>query len=864
MTPARRTRTSEEDATLDPGPPPVTFHPHAVEVVDRPEGYREFRCLPATWSYPDRRPLAALLTEFYSSRMDVDPQGIQGDPEFWSGSDAAIRLRALPPEDLALRELTGLATRRSTGLNAPKPWASLPEIRALAEAWEAEATDVHWTEAPHDDDEPTNLWSHYGMEESPALPIVTGYSMTKGDGPRRGLVRAWDGGPGTWYAWSTLVGWDRWPRRQEALGSAAVVAPGRLLLFVSHRWESLDHPDPSGSQLRCAVVGLTMALAAALLQVGRDDRDATTVSGLPEVIAAFLYENLDLEELTTAPMQEWARGIEAAAERGSTEEDFWPQALRLETAEVEPTLGRLRDLILVWYDYASMFQSPRAADEEHAFRREILELNAIQARAATVVIAGDEQYVSRAWCFLEVCGGMRHRIVELTPSWGRAVGVGPSLTRWASWSDQLIGALNTLGLDAIWHSGLEATQAEDLPDIARLLSELPLIGPVESDDSDLIGGAVPMPLRSGEWMFPSGLREVRPTREHGLAPTRDYGKLPPGDALRRSSREHAGADSLAGPVGMWMYATQRTLALAWAARAGEICRDLGTQLPAGQEGDLGEALRSAGDVSVVCTWADDRSLAEDGLGWTRTVPSGVGLLVIVTQDGLAKVCRIYERVLQAHLACDVPVVTFTPESGRAMVHLPDEPQAEGLRAEGLRADVLAVPRIRRSNAYGTQMLLPPGASREDVEVLAALRLDPSEGFVQPGRVSDEAAGAGVGAPGSEISASQLLGYSEQRVRAEGLARSTTASWDTWCTPRLHQSAWQVGMGALQVDVIERLVGKAAAVSENPFKRRKFLYLLVKNHEGYALPPTILEDADELIRLIHEHEEAEPARGKGSR
>ena len=48
------------------GPPTVDFHRHRIEVVERAEGYLEFRCLPATWSYPRERPLQELLTAFYS------------------------------------------------------------------------------------------------------------------------------------------------------------------------------------------------------------------------------------------------------------------------------------------------------------------------------------------------------------------------------------------------------------------------------------------------------------------------------------------------------------------------------------------------------------------------------------------------------------------------------------------------------------------------------------------------------------------------------------------------------------------------------------------------------------------------------
>ena len=94
---------SSDDATKEL--PALRFHPHSVESVSRPEGYREFRCIPATWSYSGSQPFRELITEYYSQRMDVDPHGVGIDGGFWSGSDAAIRLRDTPSSELNLREL---------------------------------------------------------------------------------------------------------------------------------------------------------------------------------------------------------------------------------------------------------------------------------------------------------------------------------------------------------------------------------------------------------------------------------------------------------------------------------------------------------------------------------------------------------------------------------------------------------------------------------------------------------------------------------------------------------------------------------------------------------------------------------------
>jgi hypothetical protein len=61
------------------------------------------------------------------------------------------------------------------------------------------------------------------------------------------------------------------------------------------------------------------------------------------------------------------------------------------------------------------------------------------------------------------------------------------------------------------------------------------------------------------------------------------------------------------------------------------------------------------------------------------------------------------------------------------------------------------------------------------------------------------------------------------------------------------------MAPLQIRIIEQLVRKISAASDNPFKRRRLLRLLVEDHEGYALPPWILEEEDGLLEIIAEEE-----------
>jgi hypothetical protein len=815
-------------------PDPIV-HAHQFDVVERSEGYREYRCLPTSWSWESDQEISSLVAEMWSAQKGVDPIG-SADSEFWSATDAALRIRSLPPSELARRELNLLATRWETGLNAPKAWFSWSLVRNL-QTMESEASDLHFTEIPTEEP-PLDLWDHYGMRSTSDLPVMTGWDMRAG--PAAPASEPWHGGIGNWYSWMTIAGWSSWPRLQDTEQSVSKPTPGHLLLFVSHRWEHVEHPDPTARQIRALQTGLTIATARAVqLQVREADR---TASGLPELIVRYASANdLDLE---AAGAVDWAEQVETIARSADLEREFLLAVSGIQTPA--PITG-LRESILIWYDFASMYQEPRSPMEHEAFSRELLELVAIQQAAGTIVIAGDQRYFRRAWCFLELCVGMRNTVSELTPSWGHHIGARESLTRWAGRSDQLIGALNSLGLDGLAASGLRVTDAADLPTIARLLASLPLVGRVGSDDSDVVGGAMPLPLREGGWCLNGVSPPAR--RTEATAAAVPSGLVVDQSALAMATEHAAGANALDLEVGVWAYTTQRTLSLSWAARAEELMQWLADAV-ARVDPDVAGSIRSGGEPAVSCTWADAIGLADDGVGWTRFIPSTAELLVIFTQPVMPEICRIYERIRSAHLACGVPVITAFPHTGMVVI---DTPAPDLPDPETTKADVLVVPRVRRSTAYPRQLMVDPNVPATQIELIPALRMIPAEGYVGVGKVTAEAAAAGLWDAGTALTPDVLLDWADKRARAEALARSATASWDTWARPRLGPAAWACGMAGLQLTVFERLISEVARVSDNPLVRRRLLYVLVKDHEGYALHPSIVDDARQLVTMVLESE-----------
>ena len=159
--------------------PTVECYPHSIEVVDRPEGYREFRCTPSYWRYPAAQAVESFATESLGENRGVDKYGLGEAVEFWSGSDASLRMQAVPPHDLANRELVALASRRSDGRNAPGPWLSESLIDKIRERLMTEQPEERSRKADEQADaDPGSLWDHYGMRESVAEPVIYSYGMS--------------------------------------------------------------------------------------------------------------------------------------------------------------------------------------------------------------------------------------------------------------------------------------------------------------------------------------------------------------------------------------------------------------------------------------------------------------------------------------------------------------------------------------------------------------------------------------------------------------------------------------------------------------------------------------------------------------
>jgi len=466
-----------------------------------------------------------------------------------------------------------------------------------------------------------------------------------------------------------------------------------------------------------------------------------------------------------------------------------------------------------------MFQRPRTQDEEEVFRDELCVLNDIQAGALTVVLADNEEYMSRAWCFLEVAGGIGHAIAELSPSWTQRLRLYSSAHRWMHISDQFVGAVKAWGPQVMESCGLMATEQEDLPVIAQLASQLQLLGSLETDGMDLIGGSIPLPFIRGKgWVVAQN--SGRRTTTAQLEPLPKFGQVPSVDTLRRAADECAFADALSGACGMWIYTTQRMLSLAWASRRQEIFAWLKS------------ALQCPGMESACSTWADSRCLTEDGTGWTRYVPSTVNTLVIITQIDIPEICLLYDFVVNCHLSAGCTVVTASPESGTMSIAIPEG----DCRSYTVDANVLVAPRIRRSTAYPSYLLCSKNIAKRSLQIAAALRLDPSELNSLETTFHDD----------------QIKDLSMKRVLLEAECRGTAACWEQFLDYGLNPRDWPTAEhGHRQMDIVRKILETLHEFTKNPLLRRRLLYAILEHEttKNQPLPDDLPQKVIEIVQYL---------------
>ncbi|MFT3800631.1 MAG: hypothetical protein QM766_05365 [Burkholderiaceae bacterium] len=196
-----------------------------------------------------------------------------------------------------------------------------------------------------------------------------------------------------------LLEFDHLPRHQDLCGGSHWLRPDDpplALLFVSHRWETLEKPDPQGrhhAAIRAFVQRI--AVVARAMMSARIER----IDLVPAIdregdlqAHALLRRMLGQDPLggasclpgPTLARRELSRAFErSGGDAGRF--DAW-----------------LATRIGVWVDYCCMPQRPFAQDDEAEFRQTLRELDTLVASSTLVALrdAGDD-YPVRGWCASE-------------------------------------------------------------------------------------------------------------------------------------------------------------------------------------------------------------------------------------------------------------------------------------------------------------------------------------------------------------------------------------------------------------------------------------------------------------------------------
>ncbi|MBE0623315.1 MAG: hypothetical protein IH606_00760 [Burkholderiales bacterium] len=168
------------------------------------------------------------------------------------------------------------------------------------------------------------------------------------------------------------------------------------LLFISHRWETLEHPDPTGRQLAAIHAFLRCVIRSVeAMLVLRQDRLVLVPSLTKEGVLQ--AEEIARRMLGFGPFSNSAASIDGA-DRRTIIKDYFDSC----GSDRERFRAWLSDRIGVWLDYTCMPQVPLSREEEIEFRRTLDTLDLLAASSDLVSLRNqDDDFSTRGWCLLE-------------------------------------------------------------------------------------------------------------------------------------------------------------------------------------------------------------------------------------------------------------------------------------------------------------------------------------------------------------------------------------------------------------------------------------------------------------------------------
>jgi hypothetical protein len=188
----------------------------------------------------------------------------------------------------------------------------------------------------------------------------------------------------------------RLPRYQDLARADQLSEEPLVVVFVSHRWEAVSHPDPDGRQLR-ALHGFVRLVAAGLqaLVAPREER----LRHVPDLSSEGALQAVEVAQriVGLGPIDAGLSGIDGREGRRRVRQ-------AVEAARGDPVrFGEwVAARIGIWIDYCCVPQAPRTSAEEEAFRRILSQIDDLVHATTLLALRFDgDGYGQRAWCAAE-------------------------------------------------------------------------------------------------------------------------------------------------------------------------------------------------------------------------------------------------------------------------------------------------------------------------------------------------------------------------------------------------------------------------------------------------------------------------------
>jgi len=168
------------------------------------------------------------------------------------------------------------------------------------------------------------------------------------------------------------------------------------LLFISHRWETLEHPDPTGRQFKIIQEFLRrICICVEAMLVPARER-------LQLVPSLSLEGTLQAEEVVRRMLGSGPFAGASACIGGREASQIVKERFRTHGHDKKAFHAWLASKIGVWLDYTCMPQKPFSQEDEPEFRRSLLALDSLVMSSTVLALrqAADD-YAMRGWCASE-------------------------------------------------------------------------------------------------------------------------------------------------------------------------------------------------------------------------------------------------------------------------------------------------------------------------------------------------------------------------------------------------------------------------------------------------------------------------------